>query len=277
MTTSVSAPRTGGSSPVAAGRARGLGLVTHQLRYEQKAYWRNPAAAFFTLVFPLMFLVLFASLNQGKTAQISPGHTISYNQYFVPSILTFGIIGACYSNLAMILADRRSTGYLKRKRATPLPAWALISGMIASSIVLSVLLTAITFGTGLAFYGVHLAATRIPAITVALVLGAACFCALGIALQTFIPNDDAAPAIVNASLLPLTFISGVWFPVGNDSGLAKVADFFPVRHFVKALFEATNGAGTGGFAGPDLAWLTGWLLLGTAVALRRFRWEPGRR
>jgi ABC-2 type transport system permease protein len=257
--------------------ARGLGLVAHQLRYEQKSYWRNPAAAFFTLVFPLMFLVLFASLNKGKTVELSPGHSIDYNQYFVPSILTFGVMGACYTNLAMTLAGRRSNGLLKRKRATPLPAWALISGMIASSIVLSLLLVAITFGAGVTLYGVHLAPSRIPAIAVALVVGAACFCSLGIALQTFIPNDDAAPAIVNATLLPLTFISGVWFPVGGGSALAAVADIFPIRHFVNALFAATNGPGTGGFAGGDLAWLAGWLVLGAVVAVRRFKWEPGRR
>ncbi len=257
--------------------ARGLGLVAHQLRYEQKAYWRNPAAAFFTLVFPLMFLVLFASLNKGKTIDLPEGGSISFNQYFVPSILTFGVMGACYTNLAMTLAGRRDNGLLKRKRATPLPAWAFISGMIASSVVLSILLVALTFGAGIAFFGVHLSASRIPAIAVALIAGAACFCALGIAIQTFIPNDDAAPAIVNATLLPLTFISGVWFPVDEDSGLAKVADVFPIRHFVNALFEATNGPGTGGFAGKDLAWLAGWLVLGALVAVRRFRWEPGRR
>jgi ABC-2 type transport system permease protein len=257
--------------------ARGPALVAHQLRYEQKAYWRNPAAAFFTLVFPLMFLVLFASLNKGKTVELAPGNTISFNQYFVPSILTFGVMGACYTNLAMTLAGRRDNGLLKRKRATPLPAWAFIAGMIASSVVLSLLLVVITFGAGIAVFGVHLSATRVPAIAVALVAGAACFCALGIAIQTFIPNDDAAPAIVNATLLPLTFISGVWFPVGEDSALAKVADVFPIRHFVNALFAATNGPGTGGFAGTDLSWLAGWLVLGTVVAIRRFRWEPGPR
>ncbi|MCU1678505.1 MAG: transporter [Frankiales bacterium] len=258
-------------------RASGVGLVTHQLRYEQKAYWRNPAAAFFTIVFPLMFLVLFASLNKGKTADLGDGTILSYNQYFVPSILTFGVMGACYTNLAMTLALRRHDGQLKRKRATPLPAWALIGGLIASSILLSALLVVVTLGAGVLLYDVHLSPSRIPAITFALALGAACFCALGIALQTFIPNGDAAPAIVNASLLPLTFISGVWFPVGDNSTIGAVGSIFPIRHFVQALFEATNGSGQGGFAWTDLAWLVGWLAVGVGVAVRRFRWEPGRR
>jgi len=268
---------TTGKAAAVRGPARGVGLVAHQLRYEQRAYWRNPAAAFFTLVFPLMFLVIFASLNKGKTIDLPSGPTISFNQYFVPSILTFGVMGACYTNLAMGLAARRENGSLKRKRATPLPAWAFIAGLIASSVLLSILLVAITFGAGIALYGVHLSSTRVPAIALALVAGAACFCALGIAIQTFIPNEDAAPAIVNATLLPLTFISGVWFPIGEKSLLGKFADVFPVRHFVNALFDATNGPGNGGFAGKDLAWLAGWLVLGAVVAIRRFRWEPGRR
>ncbi|MDQ1723057.1 MAG: type transport system permease protein [Frankiaceae bacterium] len=267
MTTTSVAPRK---------RAKGIGLITHQLRYEQLAYWRNPPAAFFTFLFPLMFLVLFASLNKGQTIELN-GKKLSYNQYFVPGILAYGVMGACFSNLAMTLSNRREFGQLKRKRATPLPAWALIGGLIASSIVISLVLVIVTFGAGIGLYGVVISASRIPAIAVALILGAACFCAVGIALQTLIPNADAAPAVVNFTLLPLTFISGVWFPVPDSSFLAKVAEAFPVRHFVTALFDATNGPGSGGFATKDLLWLAGWLVLGTVVAVRRFRWEPGRR
>jgi ABC-2 type transport system permease protein len=262
---------------VATTPARRLGggaIVAHQLRYEQKSFWRNPAAAFFTMVFPLMFLALFGTLNKGQTL-VYHGTTLSYDQYFVPSILTFGVMGACYTNLAMTLAGRRHDGQLKRKRATPLPAWAYMGGLIASSVVVTLLLVAITFAAGLTLFGIHVTGSRAPAMAVTIVLGAATFCALGIALQTFIPNADAAPAIVNATLLPLTFISGVWFPVPHGA-LATIGGVFPVRHFVQALETATNGPGAG-FAGADLAILGLWLAVGLAVAVRRFRWEPGKR
>jgi ABC-2 type transport system permease protein len=262
------------TATTAARRLGAGGIVAHQLRFEQKSFWRNPAAAFFTIVFPLMFLVLFGTLNKGQTIDYH-GRTLSYDQYFVPSILTFGVMGASYTNLAMTLANRRHNGQLKRKRATPLPAWAYIGGLIASSVLVTLLLVAVTFGAGLLFFGISVSGSRIPAMAATIVLGAACFCALGIALQTFIPNADSAPAIVNATLLPLTFISGVWFPVPAGV-LATIGDVFPIRHFVQALEVATNGPGAG-FAAGQLGLLGAWLAVGVAVAVRRFRWEPGKR
>lgn len=256
-------------------RATGARLLAHQVRYEQLAYWRNPPAAFFSAVFPLMFLVIFASLNADARLEQLGG--ISYNQYYVPAITAFGVIGACYTNLAMTLAMRRHYGQLKRKRTTPLPAWALIGGLIGSSIVVSTVLVVLTLGAGVLLYDVQLAASSLPAMAFVIALGAACFCSLGIALQTVIPNADAAPAIINAVLLPLVFISGTFFPVADDGWPGRVAGLFPIRHFGTALFDAATPSVAGGVNPADLLWLAGWLVVGVLVAVRRFRWEPGRR
>ena len=67
-----------------------LALALHQLKYEQKSYWRNPASAAFTFAFPVMFLVIFASLNIGATIDFLGG--LNYNQYYVPGIICFGVI-----------------------------------------------------------------------------------------------------------------------------------------------------------------------------------------
>lgn len=252
-------------------------LVTHQVRYEQKAYWRNPTSAFFTFVFPLVFLVIFASLNNGQTIPFLGG--LAYNQYYVPAIIAFGVISATYTQLAISLSLRRQSGELKRFRATPLPSWALICGLLGNSVVVAVLITTLTTALGMLAYGVVFPGHWL-ALGVALVVGAAAFCAIGVMVAMLVPNADAAPAVVNAVLFPVVFLSGTFYPIEPTSVIAHIANVFPIRHFNQAVFSAfdprlVHGA-THGFAWADLAVVALWGLGATLIAVRRFRWEPRR-
>lgn len=249
-------------------------LVTHQIRYEQKSYWRNPQSAFFTFAFPIIFLVIFASLNKGQ--RIRDLGNISFNQYYIPAIIAFGVMSACYTSLAIGLTNRRETGILKRLRATPLPAWTYFSGLLANSVIVSVLLTIITVAVGVAFHSVHLPYHLLP-LLVAVILGATTFCALGVAVSALAPNADAAPAIVQFPFFALAFISGTFFPAPKGSFIAHLADFFPLVHFTNAVFTPFNPLARGsGFAGRDLLILGLWAVGATVVAVWRFRWEPRR-
>ena len=183
---------------------RTLGLLTRQIRYEQKLYWRSPSSAVFTFAFPILLLVIFATLNQGATLRALGG--ISYNQYYVPGIVAFSVISACYTNLAIGLCFRRDAGVLKRIRGTPLPPWVFMAGNIGSSLVVSALLVALTTVVGVAFYGVSFPG-RWTALILTLVVGAFCFCGLGLAMTALIPTATASPAIVNGTLFPILFIS----------------------------------------------------------------------
>ena len=104
--------------------------------------------------------------------------------------------------------------------------------------------------------------------------------ALGVAVAAVIPNADAAPAIVNGILFPILFVSGVFFPVEDDSFLARIGDVFPVRHFVNAVFAAFDPASrrawpTGGPGATSPSWPS-WGVIGAVVAVRYFRWDPRR-
>lgn len=253
------------------------GLVVHQVRYEQKAYWRNPASAFFTFAFPLVFLVIFASLNNGATVDFLGG--LAYNQFYIPAIIAFGIMSATYTQLAITLSLRRQTGELKRFRATPLPPWALVGGLLGNSVVISVLITVLTSLLGIVAYGVTFPGHWL-ALAVALVVGAATFCALGVLVSTLVPNADAAPAVVNAVFFPVLFLSGTFVPIDPSSVLARIADVFPVRHFNEAVFTAFDprlprGVGHG-FAWGDVGVMALWAVGAALLAVRRFRWEPRR-
>jgi ABC-2 type transport system permease protein len=252
-------------------------LLLWQVRYEQKSYWRNPASAFFTFAFPLVFLVIFASLNNGSTIDLLGG--LAYNQYYIPAIIAFGIMSATYTQLAITLSLRRHSGVLKRFRTTPLPAWAVIGGVLGNSAVIALLITILTTGLGLLAYGVTFPG-HYAALAIALVVGAITFSTLGVMVATFVPNGDAAPAVVNAVFFPVLFLSGTFFPVRDGSTVARIADLFPVRHFNLSVFAAfdprTTHGWRHGFAGNHIYVMAAWAVVAGVVAVRRFRWEPSR-
>ncbi len=251
-----------------------VGLALHQFRYDQKTFWRNPASVFFTIALPLIFLIIFATIFGNDTIEELGG--IKTTTYYVPAILTLGVISATMQSLAIQLTVDRETGILKRGRGTPLPAWVFFAGRIGNSIVISVLMLLIVPAIGRLIYGVTIPWEHLPAVLVTLAIGAASFCCLGIALTAAIPNEDAAPAIANATLLPLYFLSGIFIPETEiPDGVLKVADVFPIRHFFEAFFAAWDPATTGsGFEWGHLGIVAAWGAVGLLLAVRFFRWTP---
>lgn len=253
----------------------GIALVLHQFRYDQKIFWRNPASVFFTAVFPLLFLFIFATFF--KNAEIE-GVDVEGATYYVPAIVALAVISATTVKLAMNLSSEREAGILKRIRGTPLPPSVFVAGRVGNSLLISLILVVLVSITGSVLYGVEIPTNTLPAILVTLVVGAFAFSCLGFALAAVIPSEDAAPAITNAIVFPLYFISGVFVPEDEiPNGILNLADFFPIRPFFEALFTAWNPATTGtGFELGDLAVVAAWGLLGLVIAVRYFRWEPRR-
>ena len=156
------------------------------------------------------------------------------------------------------------------------PGWAFFAGRVGNSIVVSILLLVAVTAIGRLVYGVEVPWERLPAVLVTLAVGAASFCCLGVALTAAIPSEDAAAPIVNALLLPLYFLSGVFIPDDQlPSGVIHFADAFPVRHFFEALFGVYDaGAADAAMQWGDLAVVAAWGLAGLAIASRCFRWAP---
>ncbi len=249
-----------------------LTVAKEQVRYEQKAYWRNPMAAVFTFLFPIVFLVVVGtSAGSFRVA----GTTLRYDQYIVVAMLTFGLIAACYTNLGMVVSLRRDSGVLKRMRGTPISIGSYIGGIIGSIMITVALLTVLTVCIGLAFYHLHFP-YHPGAAVLTLAVGIVTFCALGLAVTVIIPNADAAPAVINGIYFPIVFISGVFYPIANGSVLAKIADWFPVRHMIDALVSAFEGGPGSGLRANDLVVMLVWAAAALVFTARRFRWEPRR-
>jgi ABC-2 type transport system permease protein len=254
-----------------------LRLVFIQTRYELTAFRRNPAAVFFTFIFPLMFLVIFNVVFGNQQIDVEGGQ-IDTSTFYVPGIVGLSVISACYTNIAISIAFSRDGGLLKRIKGTPLPAVAFFAGKIAQATIVAVIIVLIVLGVGIVLYGVDPPSERLPAFFLALLIGAITFCALGLAITCFIPNADAAPAVVNASILPLLFISNIFIPTSNaPDWLNDLASLFPVAHFANALHRAFDPFVTGsGLEVKDLAVMAAWGVIGVAVSLRYFTWEPKR-
>jgi ABC-2 type transport system permease protein len=251
-----------------------LRLVLRQVRYEQLAFWLNRIGAIFTIGFSVLFLVLL-SLLAGH-ARVSYLGNIELIQYYVPAFIAYGVMAACFTTLAISLVVRRETGLLKRLRLSPLPTWILLSAIFVSTMIVAAVQVVVLLLIGRVGYGVHLPHS-IGAFIVALVVGVLSFTALGVAMSTAIPNQDAAGPVTSTVFFVLLFLSGLWFPIKANSGLAQVSAFFPVRHLIQAVFTSFDTLpGQSPWAWRDLAVVAGWGVVATVIALRRWRWAPHR-
>jgi ABC-2 type transport system permease protein len=250
-----------------------LGLLFRQVRYTNKSFWRNPASAFFTFVFPLLFLVIFTTLLGGGSTTVN-GVTYKDATYYAVAMGAFGMITACYTNLAMTTVFARDEGILKRIRGTPLPSGVYLGARVLHAALVGFLLVAITLAFGMVFYGVTFPdATDFFRFVVTLLVGAGCFAALGLVVSSIVPNADAGPAIVNAIIFPLLFLSGVFIVIGDDAPawVKWIGDIFPVRHFFDAMRDSFLGSAA--FAWWDVAVVAIWMVAAIVVAARTFRWE----
>jgi len=263
-----------------------VGLALRQVRYTNRAFWRKPASAFFTFAFPLMFLVIFTVLFGNDTTCIGQvvagrgcvGRSVSTSTFYVASISAFAVITACYTNIAISVTFSRDSGVLKRIRGTPIPGWTYLFGRIMHSVLVAVLLVAICAAFGRMFYDAHLPISTIGPFLLTLIVGAASFCTLGLAITSAIPNADASPAVVNASILPLLFISDVFIPLQNPPAWLDItATIFPVKHFVAGMLASYFPLpGQSSIKGEDLLIVGAWGLAGLLLAMRYFSWEPRR-
>jgi ABC-2 type transport system permease protein len=250
--------------------------LLRQIKWEQRQFFRNVPAAVFTVVFPLLFLVILSALFNDERVEDEVGNP-KFVQLFVPAIVAYGVISACYTGLSFTLTVRREDGILKRKRGTPLRLRDFIGGMIGSSLVVSALLSAVTIAIGIIAFGVTFPdwVQRLPSLLVVLLLGASCASAWGIAVSALVPNQESAPAIINVLLFPLLFISGTFARVPPGSFVDHVAQVFPVWHFNRAIEWVFSERASGGAWKPGyLLVLVAWTVAGVAVAAKRFRWEP---
>jgi ABC-2 type transport system permease protein len=238
---------------------------------------RTGRALAFTFAFPLVLVVLFNGLNgDAKVEAVGAAGQVPFAQFYTPSIAIFSLTTACYTSVIVGVAAARDSGLLKRVRGTPLPMSIYLAAWLAGAALTGIVAVVLLFAVAVPAFGVHVYAATLPAAIVTLALGAACLAAVGLAVATLARDADQAMPIAQLTFLPISFISGIWFPLeGAPDWVVTVAKVFPLEHIVHA-FDRTFSPGVsgGGWSPADLWSIAVWTAVGLLVATRRFRAEP---
>ena len=257
-------------------RRAGLRLVVHQCRFDLRAFRRNRQAMVTTVVMPVVLLFAFVALAGHHAAFVQGGRRVSVARFYVPGLIAFAVAASAFASLLLDVVTLRQAGILKRRRATPVPAAALIGGRTLSCCVVVLGTTAALLWIGRQTYDVHVTAAAAAAIAVTTVIGTAAFCSVAYAIAPFVRGVGAAQPVIQLVLLPLYIMSGVLLPDSkNPELLRQVARVFPLAPIADGLHRALAVGAPGiGMTGADLALLAAWTLGGLLFALRRFEWLP---
>jgi len=247
-------------------------LFAHQLRAEQKLFWRSREAAVFIFAFPVLLYVLLASVYSGKVA--FQGVRVPTAEYLLGGMIGYGAANTAFAGIAITLVIRREDGLLKRLRATPLPAPAYVAALLSAFLAAFAVEVVGLLAIGRAFFSVPLPHHALS-LALALLLGAVSFCGLGIGLTGLIKSAEGASAVVNAIYLPVAFISGSFFsPHSYPRFLRAIADVLPLTYFLRLIRNVMLHGHEIWSQGTNVAVVAAWGIAGLIVAIRSFRWEP---
>lgn len=244
-------------------------LLAHELRNQQRLFWRNRELAFFTFILPLILYVMLGSVQQDEQIEGVGG-----SEYLLAGMIGYGAAAIGFGALAMSLVYRREDGTLKRLRATPLPAMTYIGAVLASILISFAITTVILFVLGALLFDVG-RPHQVVSVVALIVLGALAFAALGLAGAALVRSDAAAVAVLNGIYLPMTFLSGSYFsPEAFPEFLQRIGDLLPLTYYIDVARDVMlEGKPIWEDSGALLI-VAAWGAAGALVALRRFSWVP---
>jgi ABC-2 type transport system permease protein len=251
-------------------------LLRH-IAYQIRTFVRTPIAVFFTILLPLIMLVLFNALFSGNDVDTGSGRW-PLSQFYTGALAAFTAVSATFTNLANTVPVRRDEGVMKRWRGTPERPWIYLGGLVGGAIALAAVGVVIMLLLGVVGYDLDLDAAKMPAAVVTFLVGVASFAAMGMAIAGVCPSASAASALANAIILPMAFISDVFIAIEDPPAwLNTLGDILPLKPFVQAFQDTLNPAVPApAFQWDKLARVAAWGVVGLIVALRWFRWEPAR-
>jgi ABC-2 type transport system permease protein len=246
-------------------------LLRHELRSQLRLYWRSRELAFFTFALPLIMFFLLGSVYGNDRIKSEGG--VRAADYLLAGMLGYGAIATGFAGLSIMLVIRRESGILKRVRATPLPAWVYVVALLGTTLIAFALEAVCMLAIGRAYFHTHM--HNIVSLAVALLLGAATFTALGLALTSLIKAAEGSSAVVNAIYLPVSFLSGAFFsPHSFPAVLRAISNALPLVYVIRLVRDIALRNQQLWDRPGDVAVIVGWGLVGAIVAARRFRWEP---
>jgi ABC-2 type transport system permease protein len=261
--------------PAGGGARSPVRLVVHQFRFDVRAFARDKQARFTTLALPVVLLVAFVSIGGGNKTVVQDGRRIASASFYVPGLIALAIVSASFASLVVDLVGQRESGVLKRRRATPVPPWALIGGRAATAVTVSLATALLLLLAGGNIYDIHVPGHALPGVALTVVLGSISFTCFAYAIAPSIRSSGALQPILQLVLFPLYAMSGVLLPDSKNPGwLRDVARALPLEHVSHGLHHAFDPHGGLGLSLVDVLVLALWTAVAFAVAVKRFSWLP---
>ena len=245
---------------------------------EMRQFARQRESVVFTLLFPVILLIIFGSVFKDT---IAPG--VTFSQYFVAGMIASGLVNTGFQALAITIPLEREFGALKRLRGTPMPASSYFIGKAILVCVSTVIQIVMLLGFGYLFFGVQIPTEPSKWVTFAwlVLIGSACSTALGIAFSIVPKSGRGASAVVSPIVIILQFFSGVFLVFTQlPFWMQQLAAIFPLKWLtqgIRSVFLPDS------FAEQEVAqsWesqktfiiLVVWLLVGIYFSVRKFKWD----
>lgn len=216
----------------------------------------------------LMFGFIFSDV------ELDRGFDFDLIEFFVPSLSAFSVASATYTNLGVTLAIARDDRILKRVRGTPLPSWVFMMSAILSAIWIAFISAVVMLTVGILVFDVDIIFGQLPWMAAFFVVGVFVFSILGIAVANLIPSGRAAPAVTNATILPLAFISDIYIYSDSQPGwLQAIARIFPLKNFAEG-FRLSFDQSIQGVGLENMGIMLMWGGAGIYFMLNYFIWVP---
>jgi ABC-2 type transport system permease protein len=243
---------------IAIGIARGI--------LEIKQFMRQRESVVFTLLFPILLLLIFGAVFKDE---IAPG--VTFSQYFVAGMIASGLVNTGFQQLAITIPMERDDGTLKRLRGTPAPTASYFIGKVILVFVSMLIQVGLLLAFGVALYGISLPATPEKWFTFfwVMILGITSSTILGIAFSVVPKSGRGASAVVSPIVITQL-----------PAWMQNFAALFPLKWLTQGMRSVFL---PDSFASQEVAksWehgrtaliLTAWLIAGFFLAIKTFRWE----
>src|SRR3954454_22519490 len=246
-------------------------LFVHELRAQQRLFWRAREAAFFTFFLPIIFFLIFGSIYGGDYIK---KEAMKGSSFLQAGMIGYGVAATCFAGLAISLVVRRESGVLKRVRATPLPPATYIASVLASIFVVFLIEAALIMLLGRTLFDVPLPNDLVSVLAIFLI-GAGSFAAMGLGMTTLVRSAEGSSAVINGVYLPMAMLSGTFYSTERyGTFLHAVAIALPLTHFTEVTRDVMVRNQHVWQNLGSLAVVLAWGALGLVGALRGFRWEP---
>jgi len=241
----------------------------HEVKTEQKLFWRNREAAFFTFFLPVIFFLVFGSIYGNDTISGIRGAA-----FLEAGMIGYGVASTAFAGLAITMTIRRESGVLKRIRSTPLPPSTYLLAVLTSTFITFLIEAVILISLGKILFHVPLP-SRPLSLLVVLLIGSIAFAALGLGLSGFVRSAEGSSAVVNFVYLPMAIISGTFFSPNHYPGFLKaVASVLPLTYFTQLTRGVMVRHHHVWVEKSAIAAVLIWGVIGLIAAIRGFRWQP---